>query len=120
VYWGLFERLDVEWLWDRVAALPRSDRWQAHARAGLRDDLLEALRTLADDALRAGDVFTPPDVVVQHWLDANGRGSERLRAVFDEIRAGGVFDVTTISVAVRQVHNLVQGSTIAIPRSLNT
>ena len=58
VYWGLFERLDLGWLWERIGALPRTDRWQSHARAALRDDLLGEMRTLADDALRAGDVFT--------------------------------------------------------------
>ena len=59
VYWGLFDLLDLGWFWDRIGLLPRSDRWQNHARAGLRDDFLNELRALADDALRAGDVFTP-------------------------------------------------------------
>ena len=51
--------LDLDFLWDRVGALPRNDRWQTHARAGLRDDLLAALRELLDEVLRGGDVFTP-------------------------------------------------------------
>ncbi len=33
------ERLALHWLRDRVAALPRADRWEAMARAALRDDL---------------------------------------------------------------------------------
>ena len=73
VYWGLFERLDLEWLWDRIGRLPRTDRWQSHARAGLRDDSLEEMRKLADDALRAGDVFTSPEALVEHWAMANAR-----------------------------------------------
>ena len=39
---GAVQRLDLDLLWDRVGALPRNDRWQTHARAGLRDDLLGA------------------------------------------------------------------------------
>ena len=59
VYWGLFDGLDVAWLWERVGKLPRTDRWQSHARAAQRDDLMTTLRDLTDDALRSGDVFTP-------------------------------------------------------------
>jgi glutamate dehydrogenase len=107
VYWGLFERLELGWLWERVGALPRSDRWQSHARAALRDDLLGELRTLADDALRAGDVFTPVEDVVEHWAVANQRVVSRTTLLFGEIRSGGVFDLTTLSVALRQLRNLV-------------
>jgi glutamate dehydrogenase len=113
VYWGLFERLDLGWLWERVGALPRNDRWQSHARAALRDDLLAELRTLADDALRAGDVFTPVADVLDHWAAANERVVNRTTQLFGEIRSGGVFDLTTLSVALRQLRNLVLASTRA-------
>ena len=73
VYWGLFDLLDLGWFWDRIGLLPRSDRWQNHARAGLRDDFLNELRALADDALRAGDVFTPVGDVVERWAAGNER-----------------------------------------------
>jgi glutamate dehydrogenase len=111
VYWGLFERLELGWLWERVGALPRNDRWQGHARAALRDDLLAELRTLADDALRAGDVFTPVGDVIEHWATANERVVNRTTALFAEIRSGGVFDLTTLSVALRQLRNLVLSGT---------
>ena len=107
VYWGLFEGLDVAWLWDRVGKLPRSDRWQSHARAAQRDDLMTTLRDLTNDALRAGDVFTPPAELVAHWLTANEQSVRRVREVFMEIRTGNTFDLTTLSVALRQLRNLV-------------
>jgi glutamate dehydrogenase len=107
VYWGLFNGLDVAWLWDRVGRLPRTDRWQSHARAAQRDDLLTTLRDLADDALRAGDVFTPPAELVTTWLGVNDRVVHRVLDVFTEIRTGNVFDLTTVSVALRQLRNLV-------------
>ena len=110
VYWGLFDLLDLAWLWDRVGTLPRSNRWQNHARAGLRDDLLNELRALADEALRAGDVFTPVADVLQRWAATNERATARLATVLGEIRSGGTFDLTTLSVALRQLHNLVQAS----------
>jgi glutamate dehydrogenase len=107
VYWGLFNGLDVAWLWDRVGRLPRTDRWQSHARAAQRDDMLATLRDLSDGALRAGDVFTPPADLVSRWLLVNERVVRRVLDVFTEIRTGNVFDLTTLSVALRQLRNLV-------------
>ena len=53
VYWQVFDRLELMWLWDGVGTLPRADRWQTQARSALRDDMLSALADLTDgDALR--------------------------------------------------------------------
>ena len=107
VYWGLFDGLDVAWLWERVGKLPRTDRWQSHARAAQRDDMMATLRDLCDDALRAGDVFTPPAELVARWLADNEHNVRRVLEVFVEIRTGNVFDLTTLSVALRQLRNVV-------------
>jgi glutamate dehydrogenase len=98
-YWGLFDRLDLFWLWERVGALPRNDRWETQARSAVRDDLLGALVELTDGALSTGHPL-------EGWLDANLRAVERMRATFREIRRGGTFDLTTLSVGVRQLRNL--------------
>ncbi|MDQ1423791.1 MAG: glutamate dehydrogenase, partial [Acidimicrobiaceae bacterium] len=110
VYWGLFHRLGLEWLWDRVGQLPRNDRWQTYARAALRDDLLSEMRHLTDDALRAGDVFTSPTELIQTWMTANQRSVERIERIFSDIANSGVFDLTTLSVALRQLRNVVMAS----------
>ena len=39
LHFRLGARLHLHWLRDRIAELPRDDRWQAMARAALRDDL---------------------------------------------------------------------------------
>jgi glutamate dehydrogenase len=109
-YWQLFDELDLDWLWDRIGDLPRHDRWQTHARAGLRDDLLLSMRELLDEVLRGGDVFTPVDRLVGAWVVENRRGIERVERAFSDIRASGVFDLTTLSVAQRQLRNLVLSS----------
>ena len=110
VYWCLFHRLGLEWLWDRVGQLPRNDRWQTYARAALRDDLLGELRHLTDDALRAGDLFTPPDELIDRWVAVNQRSVERIEGIFSDIGNSGVFDLTTLSVALRQLRNVVLAS----------
>ncbi len=109
-YWLLFDRLDLDWLWERIGALPRTDRWQSHARASQRDDLLTAMRELLDEVLRGGDLFTPVDALLEAWVKENQRIVERLGRLFGEIRAGGTFDLTTLSVALRQLRNLVLSS----------
>jgi glutamate dehydrogenase len=99
-YWALFEHLDVTWLWNAIGGLPRIDRWQTHARAAVRDDLLSALADLAGDVVAHGGS-------AEQWARVNEQAIGRAREVFAEIRRGGVLDLTTLSVALRQLRNLV-------------
>jgi glutamate dehydrogenase len=79
--------------------LPRNDRWQTQARSALRDDLMSALADLADDALYVGSA--------REWATANERVVKRAMAMFTEIRRSDAYDLTTLSVALRQLRNLV-------------
>ena len=97
-YWQTFEALDLDWLWSAVGSLPRSTRWQSQARAALRDDFFGAMRELADDVLRDGST--------EQWMAANVGPVRRAMAVFTELRRVDSHDVTTLSVAMRQLHNL--------------
>ena len=107
MYWLVFEQLGLGWLWDAVSALPRQTRWQSQARSALRDDLLGALRALTDEVLRVGDRYDVPAVLVIGWVDADRRAIDRASRVLTDIRTAGTFDVTTLTVAVRQLRNLV-------------
>ena len=99
-YWEMFDAARLVWLWDAIGALPRSDRWQTQARSALRDDLLSGLAELADDALvrrrRAVDVGRQP----------TSGSVARAMAMFTEIRRADAYDLTTLSVALRQLRNL--------------
>ena len=97
-YWEMFDRVDASWLWDSIGGLPRGDRWQTQARAALRDDLLGVLASLTNDALHAGSV--------ERWATTNERLIERTTRMFTEIRRADHFDLTTLSVALRQLRNL--------------
>jgi glutamate dehydrogenase len=46
-------RLHLHWLRDRIATLPRENRWQAMAGAALRDDLFSLHAELTADVLRS-------------------------------------------------------------------
>ena len=97
-YWHVYDALDLLWLWEAVGRLPRSDRWQTQARSALRDDLVAALYDLTEDALAAGGVGP--------WQMTNERLVQRMMTMFAELRRVDTHDVTTLSVAVRQLRNL--------------
>jgi glutamate dehydrogenase len=88
------------WLWDGIGALPRSDRWQTQARGSLRDDLLSALAELTENVLES------PEGTVDRWWSANERTVQRAVAQLTEIRRTDSFDITNLSVALRQLRNL--------------
>jgi glutamate dehydrogenase len=100
IYWRIFERLDLSWLWDGIGALPRSDRWQTQARSALRDDLLTALAELTVTVIESADGD------VERWIAANERSVARVAAMFTEIRRADGYDLTTLSVGLRQIRNL--------------
>ncbi len=99
LHFALGGELVLHWLRDRIAALPRTNRWQAMARAALRDDLFSLHASLTAAVLEAGGIDA--------WLDAHRDAADRTLEIFAEIRAGGTFDLTTLPVALREVRNLL-------------
>ena len=97
----MFDRLDLSWLWDGIGALPRSDRWQTQARSALRDDLLTGAGRAHRDGHRQRRRHRST-----RWLAANERAVSRAQAMFTEIRRAESYDMTTLSVALRQLRNL--------------
>jgi glutamate dehydrogenase len=107
VYWELFDRFELLWVWDGIGALPRSDRWQTQARSALRDDLLSLLAVLTDNVIEYAQGGPDP---VDRWLDVNGRSIGRTVQQLTEIRRADSFDITNLSVVLRQLRNLAQTS----------
>ena len=99
-YWSVFESFELAWLWDGIGGLPRTDRWQTQARSSLRDDLMSGLANLTAHVIRAAD--GSPEA----WIASNERAVARAMAMHKEIRGAESFDLTTLSVALRQLRNL--------------
>jgi glutamate dehydrogenase len=99
-YWSTFDAFDLGWLWDGIGNLPRSDRWQQQARSVLRDDLLTVLADLTRGVMRSAHGSPAA------WIEANERAVGRALAMHTEIRRAESFDLTTLSVALRQLRNL--------------
>ncbi|MFT6761494.1 MAG: glutamate dehydrogenase [Candidatus Aldehydirespiratoraceae bacterium] len=103
-YGAVLEAFDIGWLWDGIGALPRSDRWQTQARSSMRDDLMNVIAELTRGVMRSG--HDSPE----KWIVANQRAVDRTVAMHQEIRRAEGFNLTTLSVALRQVRNLTTSS----------
>jgi glutamate dehydrogenase len=101
-YFRLGARLELAWLRDRILELPRANRWQALARAALRDDLLAAHAELTRQVLEEGG-----EDGVAEWARRNAAAVERCLATLAEIRASRTYDTTTLPVALREVRALL-------------
>jgi glutamate dehydrogenase len=106
VYFGIGSRLRLDWLRDRILELPRDDRWQALARAALRDDLYEMHRALTRDVLASG-APNGARAAIEAWLEVNQAAVERSQGVVADVQAAHTYDTTTLPVALRELKNLV-------------
>jgi glutamate dehydrogenase len=111
IYFTIGSRLELDWLRDRVLELPRADRWQALARAAMRDDLYSLHRSLTHEVLRAGGPEAAGDEAIDLWWHHNAVGIERCLGVIADIKASRSYDTTTLPVALREVRNLILGAT---------
>ena len=92
------DKLRFDWLGDRIVELPRADRWDDLARNALREDAAAQFRRIVDAALTAESYET--------WVEPRATVVGRVLALLDEIRVHGVFDVATLSVALRELRGL--------------
>ena len=113
LHFRLGARLRLHWLRDRVADLPRADRWQAMARSALRDDLFALHRELTADVLRESPEAGTIDERLGAWMETNRATLDRSLGILDDIRAGGSYDLTTLPVALREVRTLIQETAAA-------
>jgi glutamate dehydrogenase len=107
VYFALGDRLRLHWLRGHVEALPRENRWQTLARAALRDDLYGQQAELTAEILGSTPEDLPAERRIEAWVDANRESVERTLQVLTDINASGSFGLATLSVALREIRNLI-------------
>jgi glutamate dehydrogenase len=103
-------RLHLHWLRDQIATLPRSNRWEAMARAALRDDLFSLHAELTADVLREGPSDGTATARLDAWMAANTQPVARCLEILGDIKTAGTYDLTTLPVALREVRNLIQST----------
>ena len=108
IYFRLGSRIELNWLRDRIIDLPRTNRWQALARAALRDDLYSLHRLLTQEVLEAGGPDADGEEAIEAWEQRNEAAVERCLAILADIKASRSYDTTTLPVALREVRNLIR------------
>ena len=120
VYFTLGDRLKLHWLRDCIDALPRQDRWQTLARAALRDDLYSQQAGLTAEVIRSVPDESEAPARIDAWMEGNQASIERSLQVLKDIHASGIFDLSTLSVALRELRNLVTSSAPAAEMEVST
>ena len=107
VYYTLGDRLKLHWLRGHVEALPRDNRWHTLARSALRDDLYGQHAALTAEILRNTPDEKEAHERIETWIEENQESVERSLQVLSDINASGTFDLSTLSVALREIRNLI-------------
>ncbi len=113
VYFRLGSRLELNWLREKIIDLPRANRWQALARAALRDDLFNLYREVTRKVLETGGSDSDPQAAIDAWSERNAETIERALSMVADIRASRIYDNTTLPVALREIRALLRGSSRA-------
>jgi glutamate dehydrogenase len=109
IYFRLGSRIELNWLRDRIIDLPRTNLWEALARAAMRDDLYTLHRVLSQEVLEIGGPDSGFEEAIEAWEQRNQRALERYLAMLDNIKASRSYNTTTLPVALREVRNLIRG-----------
>jgi glutamate dehydrogenase len=118
MYFALGTRMHLHWLRDLILALPLGDRWHSLARSALRDDLYTLHSMLATEVLQIGSPALAVSGRIEAWAAQNASPLERWLQVLNDIKAGETYNLTTLSVAVHSLQNLIHSSTRGSKRGL--
>ncbi len=109
LYFKLGEFLSLDWFMAQIVALHPDNRWQDLARESYVDDLEGQRRRLTANLLHdiEGDDL---DLLVAEWQRQQAPLIERWKLMIKDLRHGPTADFAMISVALRELLDLVQAS----------
>ena len=110
VYFAIDDLLKLHSLRERIAALPREERWEALARRALWEDIQSEHRALTADVLQESENGAVAERVGT-WTAHNAAAVERCMQVLADVKGGDASDLATLSVAVREIRNLIEATT---------
>jgi glutamate dehydrogenase len=108
IYYTVFDRFHVDSLLERITKLPRRDRWQALARAALRDDLYSTVSDMTTSVLESTPSGTSAEDRMQAWEGLNAEQLGRAKSMFDEVISLEADDMASLSVALRLLRSIVR------------
>ncbi|WP_026535959.1 NAD-glutamate dehydrogenase [Arthrobacter sp. H14] len=113
VYYTLYDRFGVDTLLERITSLPRSDRWEALARAALREDLYSTVAEMTAAIMNTTDKASAGTSEsaqrrIEQWEDLNAEQLERAHNMFAEVNRLEKDDIASLSVALRLLRSIVR------------
>ncbi|MFE4543567.1 NAD-glutamate dehydrogenase [Arthrobacter sp. NPDC056727] len=112
LYYTVFQRIGAASLLLRITDLPRQNRWEALARAALRDDVYSAVADMTisvmQHTLDADPAAPDPIGRIVAWERGHQEQLARIKDTFAEVTKPGQVDIASISVALKLLRTLVR------------
>ena len=108
VYFEIAGHLGINWLREKINALPGSQHWQMLARGAMLDDLSGMQRAVTATVLATAPKGASSDAValVSQWAEGNDRILQRSRQLLGELRTVAKPDAAMLSVMLREMRRL--------------
>ncbi|AXJ09240.1 NAD-glutamate dehydrogenase [Arthrobacter sp. PM3] len=114
LYYAVFQRIGAANLLLSITDLPRQSRWEALARAALRDDVYSAVADMTVSVMettrgQGADAGTSDAVErIVEWERGHQEQLGRIKDTFAEVTKPGQVDIASISVALKLLRTLVR------------
>ncbi len=105
LYFELGRGLKLDWIREQIESLRAVGRWQALARATLRETLNEEHRSILRQLLAQRGDAAPPDTLAD-WLAENRTQIHRARQALRDMETAGERDFAALSVALNEIRRL--------------
>ncbi|MFQ3186407.1 MAG: glutamate dehydrogenase [Marinomonas primoryensis] len=106
-YFALEMDLELHWLRLKASELSADDMWQRRAKAGLGDEVDNSLRTLTQEVIQSSPDIKKLDQRLTHWRESNSDSIKHYRTSFSEIKAESELTLAMVTVAIRELRNLI-------------
>lgn len=107
-YYTLGERLGLDWIRQKITAVPPEHRWEALLRTSLRDDLDYYQRLLAVAVLQTEGCKAAVETCVDNWIEQRQSEVLHWQDTLASLKSSAVVDVVRLSVAMREIVDFVQ------------
>jgi glutamate dehydrogenase len=107
-FFGLEQRLSLDWLTEQTRALQTQTPWQREAAKTVLQDIRHVQRRLTEIIVKSSGLkkSTSPSQKLLSWLKDNATAIERYDMQINEWRSQGAVDIAILTLASRQLRTL--------------
>jgi len=111
IYYGIGDKLDLNWLSQHIKSINVANYWQALARESFQEDLEWQQRALTDNIVCFMADGRNVKTTIDNWCNLNADLIERSHNMLAQLQREGQFEYPMFSVALRELLNLAQSTT---------